>query len=89
MFYLYVLYSPKVKRYYVGVTANLADRLRRHNGGRNPSTKSGTPWVVVYREQYLTRAAAVGREQKIKSYHGGRAFREMLGSHPTPGGEVA
>ncbi|MEK6155051.1 GIY-YIG nuclease family protein [Flavobacteriaceae bacterium 3-367] len=33
MCYVYILYSHKNGRYYIGQTADLHDRLRRHNAG--------------------------------------------------------
>ena len=35
---LYILYSKTADKYYVGITANLNDRLERHNGGRSKAT---------------------------------------------------
>lgn len=34
MHYVYILESVAGAHYYVGVTANLRDRLERHNGGQ-------------------------------------------------------
>ncbi|QQT27388.1 GIY-YIG nuclease family protein [Sphingobacterium spiritivorum] len=31
MYYLYILYSVSADRYHIGVTNDVADRLRRHN----------------------------------------------------------
>jgi putative endonuclease len=79
MFIVYILKSKKTNRYYIGHTSNLYDRLSRHNGGINKSTKSGTPWGVVYIEKYKTKAEAHRREFEIKSYKGGILFKKLLG----------
>ena len=60
---VYILYSDTSNTYYIGFTANLADRLGRHNKGRSKSTKFGVPWRLVYREECNTRAEAVQREK--------------------------
>jgi putative endonuclease len=67
MFWVYILYSEKTDRYYVGQTNNITDRLERHNEGRNKATKAGMPWVLVHTETYGTRSEAVQRETQIKA----------------------
>lgn len=48
MYYVYMLYSAILDRYYVGQTSNLEDRLKRHNQGRgnipNPASR-GTLFI--------------------------------------------
>ena len=51
----YILQSEKSSRYYIGSCENLEKRLKVHNAGRVGVTKSGIPWMVVYREEYKTR----------------------------------
>lgn len=66
MYYVYMLYSAVVDRYYVGQTSNLEDRLKRHNQGRSKYTKSGIPWNLVYKESFETRSESMKREIKLK-----------------------
>ncbi len=68
MHFVYVLQSDKTGKFYIGQTANLDDRLARHNDGRVPSTKAGKPWKLVRLENYSTRAEAIGRERELKSW---------------------
>ena len=65
-FIVYILYSEKNKKYYVGSCQNLEERLSRHNSGRNKSTHSGFPWQLMYQESFDTRSDAVARELSIK-----------------------
>jgi putative endonuclease len=67
MFHVYILYSVITDRYYVGQTANLEDRLKRHNQGRSKYTKSGIPWKLVFKKNFENRSDAVKFELKIKS----------------------
>ena len=67
MFYVYILYSSKIDSFYVGSTANLQDRLKRHNEGRSKATKKGMPWIVVYTKIYNTRPEAYRAELYIKA----------------------
>ena len=67
MFYVYILYSVVVDRYYIGQTSNLEQRVVRHNNGENKYTKFGIPWKLVYKESFDSRAEAMEREKKLKS----------------------
>ncbi len=78
-FFAYVLMSLKTRRFYVGQTNDLTDRLRRHNEGRVRSTKAYAPWSMVYFEKYETRAEAVERERELKSFKGTAKFLELVG----------
>lgn len=68
MFYLYILHSSKTDRYYVGHTANLGDRLMRHNQGRSISTKNGIPWELKYTEEFASKEEAYARERQLKGW---------------------
>ncbi len=78
MFFVYILYSQKFSRYYVGNSENIETRLKQHNIGKTKSTKNFRPWVLVHQELFETRIEARKREIQIKSYKGGRAFCELL-----------
>jgi putative endonuclease len=65
-FIVYILYSEKNKKYYIGSCQNIEERLNRHNTGRNKSTHSGMPWKLMYQEHFDTRSDAVSREISIK-----------------------
>ena len=66
-YYVYILRSQKDNKLYIGQTANLADRIRRHNEGRVPSTKNRRPLELLYSEELNDRSSAVNREQYFKS----------------------
>ena len=67
MYYVYILYSKTIDRFYTGQTDDLGDRFIRHNQGRSKSTKSGMPWILVHSEAFKTRSEAIRRETEIKS----------------------
>ncbi len=67
MYYLYILYSSKTKKYYVGSTQDPQSRLYHHNRGLTPSTKAGAPnWEMKYTETHSNRTLALKRELEIK-----------------------
>jgi len=57
--YAYILYSNTNDRYYIGSTSDIEKRLKRHNAGATPSTKSGKPWKVVYTKQFDSKTEAL------------------------------
>ena len=66
MFYVYILYSSKLDRYYTGSAEDVPIRLIRHNQGRVTATRNGIPWVLRYTEMLATRPEALKRELEIK-----------------------
>jgi putative endonuclease len=78
MFTVYILYSRKSDIYYVGSTGNMSDRLRRHNSGRSTFTKSGIPWILVYKKEYLTKSEAYQGELYIKSQKSRQYIQELI-----------
>ena len=77
MFYVYIIYSEKLNIYYVGSTADLEDRLKRHNAGRSKFTKPGIPWKLVYKKEYSIKSEAYKAELYIKSQKS-RVYIEKL-----------
>lgn len=68
MYFVYILYSSKTEKYYIGSTDNTEARLKHHNAGATPSTKSGAPyWEIKYLETLPNRTAALKRELEIKN----------------------
>ncbi|MEK7578484.1 MAG: GIY-YIG nuclease family protein [Patescibacteria group bacterium] len=80
MYYTYILKSLKNGKYYTGSTNDLVERLKRHNAGRNKSTKAGIPWKLIYSESFQTKQDAYRKEMQIKSYKNGDAFKKLLSS---------
>ena len=78
MYYVYILRSIKNGKFYVGSTNDLTERLRCHNNGLNIYTRSRGPFELAHSEMYTSRAEAVRRELKIKSYKGGAAFKKLV-----------
>lgn len=66
MFYLYILGSQKDGNIYIGSTNNLKKRFREHNSGKVLSTKSRTPFELLYYEAYKTEQEAYDRENALK-----------------------
>jgi putative endonuclease len=68
---VYVLFSSKFNKIYIGETANLIGRFHAHNELANKGyTKKYRPWIVVHVEFLQTRKAALAREKTLKSGKG-------------------
>ena len=79
MFTVYILYSESFDKIYVGYTSNLEERLKSHN---ELSTKGWTikfrPWRIIHTEIFETKAAAMKREQELKSARGRVWIRNLI-----------
>ncbi len=74
MTYVYILQSVQsLERYYVGVTADLRARLRRHNAGEVTHTSKYAPWAVKTYVAFSDEKQAHAFEKYLKS-PSGRAF---------------
>lgn len=82
MYYLYILYSPSIDRYYTGISNNVPDRLKRHNEGGKKYTTRGIPWVLKYTEEFPSRKEAEARERALKKKKS-RKVLELLISEAT------
>lgn len=81
IFFVYILYSEKIDRFYVGHTYDLNQRLAQHNAGRTSSTKAGRPWKIVYKEEYPDNIMANNREIKIKKMKSRKYIEELVKNH--------
>jgi putative endonuclease len=77
-YFVYILYSPKFVKTYVGQSDNLSERLIKHNSGKVKSTKPYLPWVLIHSESFTSRAEAMKREAWFKSRVGRKKIAEIL-----------
>lgn len=74
MYFVYVLYSIKDGKLYVGYTADLDTRINKHKKGLVPATQNRLPLKLIGYEAYLTMSDAKRREKFLK---GGKGRAEM------------
>ena len=79
MCYLYNLCSVPKGTLYVGVTRDMARRLREHNAGANRSTRGARPYELVHVEAYESLAEARRREWHLKRTPAGGKEKRRLG----------
>jgi len=66
MFHVYIIYSKKLDRYYVGYSIDLDKRLNEHNSGISTFTAKAADWELMYSKKFETRELAHKRESEIK-----------------------
>ena len=76
--YVYVLQSLKDEKYYIGYSTDVKARLQFHNSGLQRSTRHRIPFRLVHYEEYFSKSEALAREKQIKSWKGGKAFKELI-----------
>ena len=64
--FLYIIYSDKLDKHYIGACIDLERRLYEHNIGHSKFTSTGIPWVLKHTEYYETLQEAKKRELFIK-----------------------
>lgn len=75
---VYILYSLRDHKLYVGCSSNVQDRLIKHNKGGVTATKNRIPLVLIHSEEYEDKAAAFNRERFLKSLWGSREKAKIL-----------
>lgn len=75
---VYILYSPKLDRYYIGYTNNLDRRITEHNRKKGKFTDNGIPWEIKYTEKYLEKKDATEREKYIKSRKSKKYIEDLI-----------
>ncbi len=78
MYYVYILYSAKLNKKYIGRTDNLKNRMEEHNKGKVPFTSRGLPWVLIYYQAFLNKEDAVSEELFLKTGKGRERIKYLL-----------
>ncbi len=70
-FCVYILYSEKFDKIYIGQTHDLINRIKGHNVfEKNSFTCKFRPWKVIYVEFFSSRKDALYREKLLKGGKG-------------------
>ena len=68
MFFVYIIYSDKINRFYTGTTDDLDKRIEQHNSAFYPNsfTTKGAPWVLKVDFSFENNETAYFAERFIK-----------------------
>ena len=76
-YYTYILLCSD-KKFYVGFSSNLKQRLQEHAAGRARSTKNRRPFKLIHYEYFINNKDAKAREIYLKSGAGHQQFKQIL-----------
>jgi putative endonuclease len=77
---LYILFSEKLNKYYIGACINLDRRIYEHSIGHSTFTSKGTPWRLVHQETFDDLTAAKQRESQIKKMKSRKYIEALIAS---------
>ncbi len=67
MYFVYILHSKSINKFYVGYSENPTKRLEFHNSDLNNIwSKRGKPWELVANFSFQTKTQALKAEKFIK-----------------------
>ncbi len=79
MHIVYILYSIKFDKIYIGYTSNLQARFRSHNKlGTKGWTIKFRPWEIVRAEEFDSKREALEREKQLKGAKGRQWIRNRI-----------
>ena len=82
-YFVYVLWSASVRRFYIGISDDPKLRLAQHNGDEPLGwTHRYRPWSLAYTERHPSYADARRRELQLKRQKGGAGFFALTGLRP-------
>ena len=83
MYHVYLLWSDQGRRFYVGLSQDMAHRLTQHNEGASRWTSrfAGT-WRLVSSQGFASLTEARLLESKLKRQKGGHGLYHLTGLDP-------
>ena len=75
---VYILFSKKLNKFYIGVSVDIDRRLNEHNSGKSKFTSRGVPWQLMYTEVFPTLIEAKKRELQIKKRKSRIYLQELI-----------
>ncbi len=78
MHYVYIIYSKKLNKKYIGYTKDLKRRLNRHNNNRSNYTSKGGQWKLLYYEVFRSEKDARQEELFLKTGRGRERLKFLL-----------
>jgi putative endonuclease len=78
MFTVYILFSKKLNKYYIGFTSDLNARIIRHNQAGKSFTGKTNDWKIVYSEEFEEKTEAINREKQIKGWKSRKMVEKLI-----------
>ena len=76
-YFVYILYSSKCNRYYIGYSNDVHERIMRHNAGKVTATRNCRPYELKASKSFETELEARREEVRLKKMKS-RIYLESL-----------
>ena len=81
MFYVYILYSEKCNRHYIGYSEDVLIRLERHNAGLVNATRNCRPYILKSFKAFQTEIEARREEIRLKKAKSSKYLNWLIDGH--------
>ena len=85
-FFVYILFSRTLNKYYVGFTSEeISERIRKHNSNHIGFTGGLGDWCLKYHELFHEKERAMKREKEIKNWKSRKMIEKLISAgseHP-------
>ena len=82
-YYVYILWSPRAGRFYMGIRKDPQRRLEQHNQSGRGWTARFAPWELIYTAHHQDYTTARRWELKLKFQKRGAGFWTLTGLEPS------
>ena len=80
-YYLYILYSKTLARYYVGSTKDISVRLEKHLQSNRGFTSTAKDWKLCYSEKFDSKEIGLAREREIKRWKSRKMIEKLIANN--------
>jgi putative endonuclease len=77
-YFVYILYSLSLDRYYAGSTENVEDRLKKHLASHKGFTGKAKDWQVKLIEEFNSKTDALKRERQLKRWKSRASIEQLI-----------
>ena len=80
LFLVYILFSEKLNKYYIGTTDDIERRVKEHNSKfyENNYTSRGIPWQMAFNISCQSSSQAFKIEKHIKAMHSKNYIQNLI-----------
>jgi putative endonuclease len=75
---VYVIQNRE-EQFYIGLSEDVARRVKQHNTGQSRWTKGRGPWAIVWQSDELSLSEARKLENRLKRQKGGHGLFHLVG----------
>ena len=79
MAYRVYVIQNRERKFYIGVSDDIARRLEQHNTGQSRWTKGRGPWRMIWQSEELSLSEARKLENRMKRQKGGHGLFHLTG----------